>query len=134
MEEASQGCAPGSSAKYSHLHGGGRGGAEAAEGRLNWIRFSVPASNRWMFALCLYMARIESRLRMRMIVQLSCVSQAAGGSDAEAQTEASETNRVSRNTMTQTARMISKDLGTSASSTPADVAMPLPPLNLSQQV
>src|SRR6058998_1746626 len=71
---------------------------------------------------------------MQIIAELSLVTQAARGSAAEAQMDAIDTYRVNTNTMTQTPKMISSAHGTSAINTPADVAMPLPPLKRSQQV
>src|SRR5437867_4333666 len=73
-------------------------------------------------------------VNMQIIVALSLVTQAAGGSAADAQMDASETYLVSAKTMTQTPKMINSAPGTSAINTPAVVAMPLPPLKRSQQV
>src|ERR1051326_638456 len=80
------------------------------------------------------MARTASAAVMTIIVALSWVNQAANGSVNEAQMEASDTYRVNANTTIQTLRMISNDKGTRAVKTPADVAIPLPPLKCSQQV
>src|SRR6266581_1626229 len=70
----------------------------------------------------------------RTMVELPLVIQPANGSATQAEMEASETYRVKANTSTQTPKMINSAPGTSANSTPAEVAMPLPPLKCSQQV
>src|SRR5215475_10875166 len=53
------------------------------------------------------------------------------GRTSAAVTEANETYRVSQNTIIQTATPMSVATGANAKSAPADVATPLPPLNLS---
>src|SRR5882724_9054822 len=80
------------------------------------------------------MASTASAAAITIIVTLSFVSHAANGSANEAQREAKDTYRVKTNTIIQTARIMSNDVGTSAASTPAEVAMPFPPLKCSQQV
>src|SRR5215831_5923585 len=69
-----------------------------------------------------------------IIATVSCVNHAANGSVNDAQIEASETYLDMANTTIQTLRIITRDGQTSAISTPAEVAMPLPPLKCSQQV
>src|SRR5262245_52604648 len=80
------------------------------------------------------MARVVMAAVMAIIVKLPPVAQVANGRVKEAQMEARDTNRVEARTMIQTANIISKAYGTSATSTPAEVSMPLPPLKRSQQV
>ena len=67
-------------------------------------------------------------------VELPPVSHVANGKVKEAQIEASETKRVNMNTRIQTPKITKRAYGTNATRTPAEVAMPLPPLNRSQQV
>src|SRR5207302_11139518 len=70
----------------------------------------------------------------RIMVELLLVSQAAKGNARQAEIEASDTYLANANTTSQIPKMINSAPGTSANITPAEVAIPLPPLKCSQHV
>src|SRR5271154_3232592 len=69
-----------------------------------------------------------------VIVRLPFQHQTATGKTSAAAMEASETNFVATNTTPHKASAVRQASGAQASTTPPEVAMPLPPLKLSQQV
>src|SRR5271154_2429719 len=80
------------------------------------------------------MASALSAVMTAVIVRLRLENQTGTGKTSAAGMEASETNFVATHTTPHKARAVKHANGAQASTTPPEVAMPLPPLKLSQQV
>src|SRR5271169_83584 len=80
------------------------------------------------------MASALSAAITAVMVRLLLENQTATGKTSAAAMEASETNFVTTNTTPHKASAVRHASGAQASTTPPEVAMPLPPLKLSQQV